>query len=168
MCHVDGFDHFSFRDFIGSGFDHDDLFTGGRHCQVQIAVLPLLLGRIENEFSVNQAYLCHCAGSGKRNVGNAGCDSGTKHSHQLGAAGRIYGKHQVIQGYIISVILREQRAHGTVDNTARQNGVLAGLSLSFIEASGNLSYGIQLFFIFNAQREEINSFSGLLTRRSCG
>ena len=165
MSQVDRFDHLLFRNLIGSGLDHDHLLRGGSNSQIQIPVFPLFLGRIDDEFTVNHSHLGHGAGTVKRNIRNACGDCGTDHGNQLRPACRVHGHHQVIQGHIIAVILREQRAHGTVDDTACKNRVLAGLSLSLVKAAGNLSHGIHLFFIFYAEGEEINTLPRLL---ACG
>ena len=83
---VNRLNHLCFRDFIGSCFDHDDLFTGGGHSQLQISLFPLLLGRIDNQFSVNHTDLCHGTGTGKGNIRNACGNRSTQHRHQLRTA----------------------------------------------------------------------------------
>ena len=162
MSLVDCFDHSSFRNLIGSCFDHDHLFSGGGNCQVQVSLLPLLLAWVDNEFSVYHANLSHSTGSIKRNIGNAGCYCSTKHGNKLGTACRIYTHNHIIQSNIISVILGKQRTHGSVNNTACQDSILTCLSFSLIKASGNFTYGIKLLFIFYTKWEEINSIPWFL------
>ena len=115
MSHIDCLNHSGLGNLICSGLDHDYFFSGGRHGQLKVGYLILALARIDNKFSVDHSDLGHGAGSGKRNVGNGRCNGGTQHSGQLGAAGGIYGKHQVVQGYVVAVILGEQGAHGAFD-----------------------------------------------------
>ena len=96
MSHVDCFQHLCFGNFVSACFDHDNLFHGGSNGQLQIALLPLFLGRVNHEFAVYQTDLSHCAGAVEGNVGNGGCDRRTQHCYQLRAACRINGKNQVV------------------------------------------------------------------------
>ena len=64
--------------------------------------------------------------------------------------------------HIITVILREQRTHGTIDNTCCSEPRSQKPSLSLIETARNLSHRVHFFLIFHTQREEINSISGLV------
>ena len=147
---VDGLDHPRLRHLIGSGLDHDDLLPGGGHGQVQIALLPLLLGRIDYKFAIHQAHLGHGAGAVKGDVRNAGGDGSSQHGHNLRAACGIHAHDHVVQGHVIAVILGEQGTHGPVDDAAGEHGVLAGLSLPLVEAAGNLPHGVHLLLELHA------------------
>ena len=168
MCLIDCFNHSIFRNFICTGFDHDNFFSCGSNCQLKIRKFFLSQRRVDNEFTVDQTYLCSCTRSVKRNIRNAGCNRGTKHSRNLRIAFRIYRHNHVDQSYIISVILREQRTHRTVNNTGSQDCMLTCLSFSLVESSRDFAYGIHFFFVFNAQGEEIDSFSWLFGCCCCG
>ena len=72
MCLIDRLDHLCLRNLIGTGLDHNNLLTGRSNSQLKIAFLPLLLGRIHNEFTIDQTHLCHCTWSVKWNIRNAG------------------------------------------------------------------------------------------------
>ena len=162
MSLVDCFDHGSLRNLVGSGFDHDDFLSGRGNGQVQITLLPLLLAGIDDKLTIDHTHLGHSTGTIKRNIGNAGCDCGTDHGHQLGTALGIYTHYHVVQGYIIAVILGEQRPHRSVDDTASQNSILASLAFSFVETAGDLTHSVHFLFILYTQREEIDTVSGLL------
>ena len=163
---IDGLDHLVLGNLVGPRLDHDHLLFRGGHGEVQIAVLPLLLRRIDDKLSVNHAHLGHGAGTVKGNVRNTGCDGCSQHCHQLRAAGRVHAHDHIVQGYIIAIVLGEKGPHGPINDAAGQNGVLAGLSLSLVEASGDLAHRIQLLFKLHAQREEVDPLSGLVRR--CG
>ena len=147
---VDSFDHGSLRNLISTCFDHDHFLSGGSNGQVQIALLPLLLAGIDDELAIDHAYLGHSAGTIKRNIRNAGSDSSTDHSHQLGTTLGIYAHYHVVQGYVVTVILGEQGTHRSVDDTAGQNCVLACFSFSFVESARDFSNGVHLLFVLNA------------------
>ena len=150
MSLVDSLDHLCLGNLVSSCLDHDDFFSGGCYGQLQVGYLIVCLTRVYDELTVDHADLCHSTGACERDIGNRGSDSGTQHCCQLRAAGGIYGKNQVVQGYVVPVILREQRTHGTVDDTGRQNRVLGRLALTLVEASRDLAYGIQLLLVLYA------------------
>ena len=72
MSLEDRLNHYLFRNFLCPGFDHNYLFSGGRHCQSHIRILLLLIGRIHNKLSVDHADLRRGTGTVERNVRNAG------------------------------------------------------------------------------------------------
>ena len=147
---VDSLDHLCLGNLVSSCLDHDDFFSGGCYGQLQVGYLIVCLTRVYDELSVDHADLCHGAGTCERNIRDRRCNSGAQHCCQLRAAGGIYGKNQVVQGYVVPVILREQRTHGTVDNTGCKDGVLGSLTLTLVEASRDLAYGIQLLLVLYA------------------
>ena len=166
MCLVDRLDHLVLRHFIGTGFDHDDLLTGGSNRQHKVGYGLLLIGRIDDELTVNHADLSHGARTCKRNIGNAGCNGRAEHGCQLRAGILVNAQNEIVQCDIISVILREKRTHRTVNDTCGENRILAGLALSLVKASRDLSYGIHLLFKINAEREEVDALSRFI-RGSC-
>ena len=149
MCFEDCLNHFSFRDLFCSGLDHDNLFTGGSNGQLQVGNILLSQGRVYNELAIDHTDLSRCTGTVKRNVRNASGNRGTQHSNHFRIALGIYSHNQVVQSYIIAVILRKQRTHGTVDDTGGQDRMLACFSLSLIKATRNLSYSVHFLFIFH-------------------
>ncbi len=150
VCLIDGFDHLILRNLIGTSLDHDNLVSCGSNGQLKVRNILLCQCRVHNELSINKTDLCSCAWTIKRNIGNAGCKGRTKHSRDLRIALRINGHNHVYQCDVISVILREQRTHRSVDNTRGKDRMLACLSLSLIETARDLSYGVHFLFIFNA------------------
>ena len=164
---VDGFENLVFGNFLCTGFDHDDLFLGGSNRHLKVAFFPLLLGRVDDELTVYEADLSHCAGAVKRNIGNAGRDRSAEHSYELGTAFGVNAHYHIVKGYVVTIILGEKRTHGAVDDTACKDRILACLTLTLIESSGDLSYRISLFFVFNRKREEIDPVSGLFGSCCC-
>ena len=107
MALVDRLDHLVLRDLIGACLDHDHLLCCGCHGQLQITLVPLLLGRIHDELSVHHTHLRRCTRTCKRDIGNTGCNRGTKHSRNLRITLRINRHNHVYQCYVVSVVLRE-------------------------------------------------------------
>ena len=96
MSCKDRFDHLIFRYFVGAGFDHDDLFSCGSYCQLQIRCISLLCGRVKYQFSVYQAHLCSRCRTIKGDVRDGCCNGCAQHSGQLRCTVRVNGKHQVV------------------------------------------------------------------------
>ena len=96
MSLINSLDHLCFRDLISACFDHDYLFGGRCYRQVQVTLLPLLLGRVNDKFSINHSNLCHCAGAVKGNIGNTCGNGGTQHGNQLRAAHRIHTHDHIV------------------------------------------------------------------------
>ena len=163
----DSFDHLILGNFISTGLDHNNLLCGGCNSQIQIAYLSLCRSRIDHQLTIYQTYRNSTYRAGEGNIRDGYGDGGTNHCQNLRSAVLIYTKYSIHDGTIVTIILREQRSHGTIDTTSSQNRILAGTALSLQKASGNFTYGIHFFFIINAQREEIDTFSGLV-RCSCG
>ena len=150
MCFINSLDHLILRNLVGTGLDHDNLISCGSYCQLKVRNILLSQCRVHNILSIDQADLCRCTWAIKWNIRNTGSKGRTKHSRDLRVALRIYRHNHVYQCYIVSVILREQRTHRSVDNTRGKDCVLACLSLSLIETARDLSYGVHFLFIFNA------------------
>ncbi len=161
---IDGLDHLLLRNLIGAGLNHDDFLPGGSHCQSQIPVFPLLLGRVYHELPIHKPHLGHGTGTVKRNVRNAGSHRRPQHCHQFRTAGRVHAHNHIVQRDIIAVILGKKRTHGPVNDAACEHCVLTGLALPFVKATGNLAHRVHLLFVFHAQREKVDPFPGLVRR----
>ena len=164
----DRLDHDILGDFVRARLDHDDLLRGRSHGQVQIGHRTLLGVRVHDELAVDQADPAAADGAVKRNVGDRHGDRGTDHRGDLGGIVLVHAENEVVQQNVVPVILREQRAHRTVDDTARQHGMLRGTALSSEETAGDLSDCVHLLFVIHAQREEIDPFAGLRRRGGGG
>ena len=148
MCLVDGFDHLCFGNLIGSGLDHDHLVSCGSNCQLKVRHILLCKSRVDNKLSINQANLCGCTWTVKWNIGNTGSNGGAQHCRDLRIALRINRHNHIYQCNIISIILRKQRTHWTVNHTGSKDCMLTGLSLSLVESARDLPNSVHLLFIF--------------------
>ena len=165
MSGIDSFDHLIIRDQVTSALDHDDLITGRCNSKLHIAFIPILHGRVDDELAISHTNLSHSTRAIERNIRDTGCHSGTDHSYKLRTALRVYGHYHIIKGYVISIILGEKRTHRTIDNTCGKHGIIGSLTFSLLETTGHSADGVELLFIFNRQREEVDTFSRLV--RSC-
>ena len=96
MALVDCIDHHFFFYFICACLDHDDFFSCRSNRQAKITLIPLKLGRVDDQLAVYHTHLCHCTRTVKRDIRNAGRNCGTKHRGQLRTALRINGHYHVV------------------------------------------------------------------------
>ena len=162
---IDAADHLLVGDLVGASLDHHDLVLSGGNSQTQVTLVPLLLGGVDDGFAAHHTDLGHGNRAVKRNVGDRGGDRCAQHADQLGPAGGIHAHDQALESDVIAHILGEQRTHGTVDDTAGQDSVLAGPSLALIETAGHLADRIIFLSILHAQREKVDPVAGLLGSR---
>ena len=124
MAFVDCLDHLIFRNFLCSCFDHDYFLFCRCNGQCKIRYNLLCGCRVKYKLSIYQSYLCRRDRTVKWNIGNTCCQCGSEHCCQFRAAILINCHNEIFQCYIISVILREQRTHRTVNNTVCQDRIL--------------------------------------------
>ena len=65
---VDGLDHLLFLYFLRAGFNHDHLGGRGSDSKLKVTLIPLLLGRVDDELAVDQSHLRHGAGTVKGDI----------------------------------------------------------------------------------------------------
>ncbi len=164
---VDSLNHLVLRHLVRASLNHNHLLACGCHCELQIAVLPLLLIRVDHKLSIDKSHLCRRTRSIKRNIRYRSNNRGANHCYQLRTALRIDTHHHIIQGDIISVILWKQRAHRPVNHAACEDRVLARLAFPLIKTARNLTHRIELLLVLNGEREEINTVTRLVRCRCC-
>ena len=154
--------HQCIGNFVRACFNHHNLIFLGGNGQVQSGCFSLCRSGVYHQCAVTVADIDGGYGICKGNIGNIQCKGCTNHCQHLRCAVLIYGHNGCNDSNVISVILREQRTQRSVDTSCCQNRLFGGSALSFDKAAGNFTNGIQSFFVINAQREEINPFSGLI------
>ena len=168
MAFVNSLNHFGFRDFICTGFDHDNLCCSRSHSKLEISLIPFFLGRIYDELTVFHSHLCHGTWAIKWNIRNCCSKCRSDHGNQLRTTLWIYRHDHIVQSYIITIILWKQRSHRTVDYTGGKNRVFRSLTLTLVKSSRDFSYCIHFLFKLNTEREEVNTISWLVGCCSCG
>ena len=149
MSCINSLDHLVFRYFIGTCLNHNYFLTSRSDCQCKIGYGFLLIGWVNNKLTIDHANLCHGTRAIKWNIRNTCCNGRTKHCCQLRAACLIYTQNKIVQCHIISIILREERTHRSVDNSRCKDRILACLSFTLVEPTRNLAYRVHLLFKFN-------------------
>ena len=165
ICDVDAADHFFIGDLVCTCLDHHDLIFSGVNSQAKVALVPLLLGRVDDGLAAHHTDLGHGDGAVKGDIGDLGSQSSAVHGDKLGSAGGVNAHDQALESDIVAHVLREQGAHRTVDDTAGQDGVLAGSAFALVKTAGELADGIEFLCVFHAEREKVDPVAGLLGSR---
>ena len=161
MASLDGVHHDLFGHFVGAGFNHDDLFHAGSQGQGQVRALALLLGGVQHDLAVHIAD-CHAAdGAIPGDIRHGNGERRAVHTGNLRGAVRVKAHHSHGHADIVAHILGEQRADGAVNHAGGQDGVFTGAAFAAHKGAGNAAGGVQLFFKFHAQGEEIHPFTRL-------
>ena len=142
MSGLDGVQHGVLIDLIGTGLDHDDLVHGGGDGQGQVALLALLLSGVQDDLAVHQTHLHAADGAVPGDLGHSGDQRSADHAGDLRAAVGVQAHDGHGDADVVAHLLREQGAHGTVNDTAGKDGVLGCLSFPLIETSGNLAHRV--------------------------
>ena len=138
-CQMDGFHHQCVRDFVCACFDHHNFIFFGRYSQCQSCFFSLFCCGVYHQFAIHITDAYGRNGICERNIGNVQRQRCADHRYYFRRAVLIYGHYCCNDSYVVSVILREQRTHGAVDDTGSKNCVLRRLSLSLCKASRDLS-----------------------------
>ena len=64
-------DELLLRQFVGGAFDHDDVVLGADVNEIEVALAPLVMGRVGDELAVDATDAHGADRAGERNVGNA-------------------------------------------------------------------------------------------------
>ena len=166
MTGADGLHHGLLVDLVGTGLNHDDLFLAGGQGQGQVTVLALLLGGVQDDFTVHQADENAGDGAAPRNIGHSDGQGRAIHAGDFGRAVGIQAHDGHRHADIVAHILREQRADGAVNDAGGQDGVLAGAALTAHEAAGDAAGGVEFFLKLDAQGEEVNTVARLVAHRN--
>ncbi|MPM37507.1 hypothetical protein SDC9_84125 [bioreactor metagenome] len=164
-CH-DGFIHEGIVNLIGSRLNHGHLVTGGGNCQGEIAYLALLLSGVHDNLTIHKSDRHGGDGPVPWDVRDGNCNGGAVHGDDFRQKVLVGREHGADDADIVAHILREEGAHGPVDDAGGQNGFLRGTAFALHERAGYFSGGIELFLKINRKREKIDSIPRLL--RHCG
>ena len=155
--------HLLFRNFVRTGFNHNDFFHCAGNSQPQVIVCTLFEGRVQDDFAVYQTNADASNRAIPRNIRNGNGNGSCQHASDFRRAIRVNCQNSHDNGNIVPHILREQRTNRTVYHTGSQDCLFRRLSLSLGERARNSANGIHPFFIVHRQREEIHAFSRLCT-----
>ena len=115
---LNGLEHLVVGDLVGAGLDHDHLFAGGDHGDVQVADLALLAVGVEHQLAVHKAHLQGAHGAVPGDVGDGQGGGGADQGGDLRRAVVVHAHDRAHDGHVIAEVGGEQGPDGPVDDTA--------------------------------------------------
>ena len=153
-------EHGRLRDLAGARLHHGDGVGGAGDHQVQVGLLELLQGRVQDQLTVEHPDPHAADRPGMRDVADLQGERGPGHRQGGGVlllVGRDHGGDQLD---VVAEVLGEERPHRAVDHPAGEDGRLAGTALTAGEAARDPSRGIQLLLVVAGEGEEVDALAG--------
>ncbi len=116
---------------------------------------------IHHKLAVHASHAHRSNNGTKRNVRQGHSRRSRIDSDHIGIVLLIRGENQSNQLCFIAKSIREQRAQGPIDLTARQDFLFAGPPFALDESAGNASAGICVLAVVHREREEVDAFPGI-------
>ena len=124
-------------------------------------MLALLLRGVQHNLAVHQTDKHTGNRAVPGNIRHGDGQGRTVHAGNFGRAVGVLAHDGHGHADIVAHILGEQRADGAVNHAGGQDGVFTGAAFAAHKGAGNAAGGVQLFFKFHAQWEEIHPFTRL-------
>ena len=157
LAKLHGSEHVVLGDLLGAGLDHRDEVGRAAQLQVQVGVLALLIGGVDDKLA--GLHVAADAHAGKRALeGHAAERHGQRSTHDVDdvegvdLVGDERGGDDV---HLVAEAVREARADRAVDHASRERGLLAGTALTLEVATRDAAGGVHLLVEVDGQREEV-------------
>ena len=157
LAKLHGSEHVVLGDLLGAGLDHRDEVGRAAQLQVQVGVLALLIGGVDDKLA--GLHVAADAHAGKRALeGHAAERHGQRSTHDVDdvegvdLVGDERGGDDV---HLVAEAVREARADRAVDHTSRERGLLTGTALTLKVAARDAAGGVHLLVEVDGQREEV-------------
>ena len=158
-------DHLLFGQLVGARFDHQDRLFGAAERQVQSAPVTLLGVGVDHILTVDIADDDRTGRPRPRNVRNGQRDRAADHRIHFGRNVGVHRKAGRDDRDVIVEALGEQRTERSVDQSRRQDRLVAGSALALFETAGDLADGVHLLLKVYAEREKVDALARSLRHR---
>src|SRR5580700_9751548 len=155
VAEFESVDHGFFRDFESAGLDHDNGFFRAGDDDVQQTLLLFGDRRVGHQLAIEQADANASNGLLKREIGTIGGRGGGGNSDDVRIIVAVRGKHHRDDLCFVAPRLREERAHGPVNQTRGENLFFRRTTFALEEAAGDFSSRIGVFAIVDGQWKKI-------------
>ena len=157
LAKLHGGEHVVLGDLLGAGLDHRDVVGRAAQLQVQIGVLALLVGGVDDKLA--GLHVTADAHAGKRALeGHAAERHGQGSTHDVDdvkGVDLVGDKRGGDDVHLVAETVREARANRTVDHARGERGLLAGTALTLEVATRDAPCGVHLLVEVDGQREEV-------------
>ena len=157
LAKLHGGEHVVLGDLLGAGLDHRDEVGGATQLQIQIGVLALLIGGVDDKLA--GLHVTADAHAGKRALeGHAAerhCQGSTHDVDDVKGVDLVGDERGGDDVHLVAEAVREARTNRAVDHTGRERGLLAGTALTLEVATRDAAGGVHLLVEVDGQREEV-------------
>jgi len=140
--------------FVTPAFDHNHIVLRGGDDQVDVRVVEIGHGGVNDELPVDPADPRTGNGACNGNVGQRQGACRAADAENVGIVLLIGRENDHVDLHLVFVSLREKRANRAVDHARGKGLLFGGTSFAFEEPAGDLSGGVGLFAVVHLQGEE--------------
>ena len=161
MTELDCADHRLLRDLARSALDHHDAVLGRDHRDVDRAVAPLRVGRVDHELAVHLAHAHRAHRTVERNVRQCQRRACSVDADHVRIVFPVRGEDQDDDLGLIAEAFGEKRTHRAVDLAGGENLALARTAFALDESAGDAAACVGVLAIVDGEGEEVDAFFGI-------
>ena len=143
-------------DALGAGLDHQERLVGAGDDQVELQLLVALLGRVDDEVTLEFADADRADVLGDRGFGDRQRRGGAIHREDVVGVDVIHRQRHRDQLRLVVPALGEERADRPVDHARGQRRFLAGFALAAEERAGDLARGVRALLDVDGEGKEVH------------
>ena len=153
----DRLEHAGLGHLAGKALDHEDSGLAARHDQVEIALLELILGREGNKHPVDLRQPDTPERPAEGEWRDRQRRRSTVHRQDVAVILLVAGEDRSLDLDLVEEPVGEQRANGTIHETARERLLHRRAPLALEEATGKLARRRRTLAVITGEREEIDT-----------
>ena len=157
MGHADSLEHFSLLHLVHFAFHHHNVLIRCTHHDVNVSLLQLLKGGVDDKPSVDACHAHLRDRSAEGNVGDSQRRRCCQSSQRVGHIDAVGREQDDVDVHLRVIIVREEGAQYAVHQARSQDLVVRGLTLSARKATGETPEGRILLFVVHLKGHEIRA-----------
>ena len=146
---------------LGAGLDHHDRVAGARHDEVELGLLELRVGRVDDELAADATDADRADRARERDLADRERGGRGDRAEDVGLVLLVGREDRDDELDVVLVALREERADRAVGQAGGQGGGLRGAGLALDEAARDLARRVHALFELDREREEVEARPGI-------
>ena len=160
MSKLKGRQNVGFIRFVRAALHHHQGIATAADNQVEVALLLLLVGGVDDELAVDSTHAYRGDRSEKRDFRNRQRRGGADEGRDVGRIHTVRGKNRRHDLGVVVVAVGKKWPNGAVDETTDQHLSIRQARFALEKATGNLARSGGLFDEINRQRKEVDARAG--------
>ena len=167
MAEQDGLGHDVLGQELGARLDHHDRVAGAGDDEVELRLLELAVGRVDDELAVDAADADGADRARERDLADRQRGRGGDRAEDVGLVLLVGREDRDDELDVVLVALGEERPDRAVGQAGGQGGRLGRARLALDEAAGDLARGVHPLLELDREREEVEARAGDRTGWRC-